>query len=62
VIRNLHLIETPRSAAPVWPSIASASAELRRPRGLAVVRDRAETPAATALATRPRLTGVPRGR
>ena len=59
MIRNLNLIETRRPAGPVWPSIASASAQLLRPRGLTVVRDRAETPAAS----RQRLTSVPpRGR
>jgi hypothetical protein len=57
VIRNLHLIETRRSDSPVWPSIASASAELRRPRRLTVVRAQPET-----VDVRRRLTSVPRGR
>jgi hypothetical protein len=61
VIRNLQLVETSRPAPPAWPSIASASAELRRPRGLTLVQ-KPESPAADALAARPRAIGAPRGR
>jgi hypothetical protein len=35
--RRLHLVDTPGSAAHLWPSIAAASTELRRPRHLRVV-------------------------
>jgi hypothetical protein len=63
MIRNLHLIESNRSASTVWPSIASASAQLRRPRRLEAVPTRPETPAATGPVARPRLTTPgPRGR
>lgn len=41
MIRNLHVVETSRSASTVWPSIAAASAQLRRPRRLEAVPARA---------------------
>jgi hypothetical protein len=47
-------VSHPGSPAPVWPSIASASAQLRRPRRLEVVPARAENPAVPGRAARPR--------
>jgi hypothetical protein len=47
-------VSHPGSPAPVWPSIASASAQLRRPRRLEVVRARVENPAVPGRAARPR--------
>lgn len=37
--RRLHLVENGPYAPQRWPSIATASAELRRPRHLHAVRD-----------------------
>jgi hypothetical protein len=42
--RRLHLVESGPFAPQRWPSIALASAELRRPRRLHVVRGGAGTP------------------
>ena len=37
-MNRMHLVgSTPRPASPVWPSIAAASSELRRPRHLRLV-------------------------
>lgn len=44
-VHRMHLVETGPSARTAWPSIASASAELRRPRHLHAVPARAENPA-----------------
>ena len=51
---NLHLVETRHLALGAWPSIASASAQLRRPRRLEVVPARSETSAVLDRAGRPR--------
>jgi hypothetical protein len=42
--RRLHLVESGPFAPHRWPSIALASAELRRPRHLYAVRDGASAP------------------
>jgi hypothetical protein len=52
-------VSQPGSPAPVWPSIASASAQLRRPRRLEVARARVESPAVPGRAARPRPRTVP---
>jgi len=51
---DLTMYETSRPAPSVWPSIASASAQLRRPRHLKVVPARAESLAVPGPAARPR--------
>ena len=52
---SLYVSHPGSPAAPlVWPSIASASAQLRRPRRLEVVPARAENPAVPGRAARPR--------
>jgi hypothetical protein len=51
---HLHLVDSRHLAPGAWPSIASASAQLRRPRRLEVVPARAETSAVLDRAARPR--------
>jgi hypothetical protein len=52
--RTIPVLETSRPDFSVWPSIAAASAEIRRPRRPDVVRARAERPAVLGRAARPR--------
>jgi hypothetical protein len=44
---RLHLVEAPEERPLVWPSIAAASTELRRPRHLQAVPAQRRTPSSS---------------